>query len=338
MMEGQADILLATLEDISNGYSQYYLNFTNQNNVCFKHLNHFELLEIRKNYNLNLNIAKQNGILLEKDQIQIAYDYKWWSKEKEADLESTSLSIKRLKKTKSKLIYQSDKSRIEEQIKTQEDRFKKLQEEKSAYVTITAEDWSSRKTTDYFLQNFLYKDTELKLKFFNESNDFELAEDYIIDELTIYYYKFLTDFSDKKIKQLAISSFFQNIIYISQCTSKDVFGVPSIRLTKNQSDLLIFAKYYQNIIKNSDGNIPDSVYEDPDKILEWFEAGKKHKENVSGARNKLKNKPNGDNSSSFLFGNREEVKAISGGEVSGDKILQETKEKGDLGIYDLIKK
>jgi hypothetical protein len=337
-MEGQADILLATLEDISNGYSQYYLNFTNQNNIFFKHLNHFELLEIRKNYNLNLNIAKQNGILLEKDQIQIAYDYKWWSKEKEADLESTSLSIKRLKKTKSKLIYQSDKSRIEEQIKTQEDRFKKLKEEKSAYVTITAEDWSSRKTTDYFLQNFLYKDAELKLKFFNESNDFELAEDYIIDELTIYYYKFLTDFSDKKIKQLAISSFFQNIIYISQCTAKDVFGVPSIRLTKNQSDLLIFAKYYQNIIKNSDGNIPDSVYEDPDKIVEWFEAGKKQKENVSGARNKLKNKSNGDNSSSFLFGNREEVKAISGGEVSGDKILQETKEKGDLGIYDLIKK
>jgi hypothetical protein len=102
--------------------------------------------------------------------------------------------------------------------------------------------------------------------------------------------------------------------------------------------LLIFGKYYQNIIKNSDGNIPDSIYEDPDKIIDWFEASKKQKETMSDARNKLKNKSGSDNSSSFLFGNRDEVKAIGGGEVSGDKIIQETNQRGDLGIYDLIKK
>lgn len=335
-MDGQGDKLLAILMDISNGYSKY--NLGNGSFFYFKHLNHFELLGVRNNYNDNLSIAKQNGILSEQEQIKIAYDNKWWSKQKESDLESTTLSLERLKKTKSKLIYESDKSRIDEQINAQQVRAKKLKEEKSAYITITAEDWSSRKTTDYFLQNFAYKDTEFKSKFFENLNDFELAEDYLIDELTIYYYQFLMNFSDKKIKQLAISPFFQNIIYISQCTAKDVFGVPSIKLTKNQSDLLIFAKYYQNIIKNSDGNLPDSVYEDPDKIVEWFEASKKQKDNVSGARNKLKNKSGTDNSSSFLFGNRDEVKAIIGGEISGDKLIQESHEKGTLGIYDLIKK
>lgn len=337
-MEGQADILLAALEDISNGYSKYYLSFSTQDQVYFKHLRHFELLGIRKNYTDNLNLAIRHGILPEKEQIEIAYNNGWWSKEKDADLESTNLSIDRLKKTRSKLMYESDKVRIDDQIKIQEARYKKLNDEKSAYITITAENWSSRKTTDYFLQNFLYRDSALELKFFDTSNDFELAEDSLIDELTIYYYKFLTDFSDKKIKRLAISSFFQNIIYISQCTAQDVFGVSPIKLTKNQSDLLIFGKYYQNIIKNSNGNIPDSVYEDPDKIMEWFEASKKQKENVSGARNKLKNKSGSDSSSSFLFGNRDEVRAIGGREVSGDKIIQESKQRGDLGIYDLIKK
>lgn len=335
-MDGQGDKLLAVLMDISNGYSKY--NLSNGCFFYFKHLNHFELLDIRNNYNDNLSIAKQNGILSEQEQIKIAYDNKWWSKQKESDLESTALSLERLKKTKSKLIYQSDKSRIDEQIGAQEIRAKKLKEEKSAYITITSEDWSSRKTTDYFLQNFIYKDIKFKSKFFDKLNDFELAEDSLIDELTIYYYQFLINFSDKKIKQLAISPFFQNIIYISQCTAKDIFGIPSIKLTKNQSDLLIFAKYYQNIIKNSDGNLPDSVYEDPDKIVEWFEAGKRQKDSVSGARNKLKNKSGTDNSSSFLFGNRDEVKAIVGGEISGDKLIQESHEKGTLGIYDLIKK
>jgi hypothetical protein len=80
---------------------------------------------------------------------------------------------------------------------------------------MTAEDWSSKKTVDYFLQNFVFKDQYFNKRFFEQIDDFELSDDLLVDELTIYYYKFLTDFAEKKIKQLAISSLFQNIIYIS---------------------------------------------------------------------------------------------------------------------------
>jgi hypothetical protein len=337
-MEGQADILLAILKDISNGYTAYQLIYTNQTSIYFKHLDHFELLGVRSDYKNNLKLARQHGIFPEKEQIQTAYDNGWWSKQKEADIDSTKTSIERLKKTQSKLIYESDKSRISEQIEMQESRLKKLNNERSAYIVMTAEDWSSKRTVDYFLQNFTYKDKYLEKKFFIQQDDFELCDDTFIDELSIYYYKFLTDFTEKKIKQLALSSLFQNIIYISGSNPKDVFGKCGIDLTKHQSDLLIFGKYYQNIIKNSDGNIPDSVYDDPDKIMDWFDASKKQKETMSNARNKLKNKSGSDNSSSFLFGNRDEVRAIGGGEVSGDKIIQETNQRGDLGIYDLIKK
>jgi hypothetical protein len=337
-MDGQIDILLAVLEDISNGYSKYVLISSEKQPAYFKHLNHFELLGIRNDYAGNLKLARHHGIFPEKEQIQTAYDNGWWTKEKEGALESTKISIDRLKKTQSKLIYESDKSRISEQIKEQENRLKKLKDERSAYIVMTAEDWSSKKTVDYFLQNFVFKDQYFNKRFFEQLDDFELSDDLLVDELTIYYYKFLTDFAEKKIKQLAISSLFQNIIYISGSNPKDVFGKCAIDLTKHQSDLLIFGKYYQNIIKNSDGNIPDSIYEDPDKIIDWFDASKKQKETMSDARNKLKNKSGSDNSSSFLFGNRDEVKAIGGGEVSGDKIIQETNQRGDLGIYDLIKK
>ena len=337
-MEGQTDSLLATLEDISSARTRYYLHFNSNVAIYFKHLNHFELLSIRNDYKNNLNVAQQNGISLEQEQIKIAYDNGWWSKEKEKDLDLTNLSVDRLKKTKLKLVYESDRSRISEQIITQEKRAKKLKEEKDSYIVMTAEGWAGRKTIDYFLQNFLYKDELLKFNFFDDINQFEVAEDSLIDELTVYYYKFLMEFSDKKIKQLAISSFFQNIIYISNCTAWDVFGIPTVKLTKNQSDLLILGKYYQNIIKNSSGEIPDSVFEDPDKITEWFQMDKKQKNTASASRNKLNNKTGTDNSSSFLFGNREEVRAIGGGEISGDKIIHESKQKGGLGIYDLINK
>lgn len=336
---GQSDTLLAMLESISIGYNKYCLHFSNNQDVYYKHLTHFELLKIRKDYDNNLNIAISNGILREEDQIKIAYDNGWWSKSKESDLTATNLSIERLKKTKSKLIYESDKSRIEEQIISQEARAKKLSEEKNAYIVMTAEEWAGRKTVDCFLQNFIYKDDKLLYKLFDKSVEFELADDVLINELTIYYYKFLMEFSDKKIKQLAISPFFQNLIYISNGTSRDIFDIPAIKMTKNQSDLLLFSKYYQNIIKNSNSDLPDIIYEDPDKIIEWAESLKKNNDSFSQiSKNKFKNKNASDNSSSFLFGNREEVKLMSGGDVSGDRIIQETQSKGNLGIYDLLKK
>lgn len=326
-MTGQSVDILAVFEDISRGYSEYAID--KYGPIYLKHLTQSESLKIRDNYDLFVNEAVSNGILQEAEQIKLAYNYGWWDNIKEDQIHVISATIKRLNITRSKLIYDSDKKRIDEQINSENEKLQKLKKERSSFIVMTAEEWATRKTSDYFLNNFAFKSENLQDLFFD--NGLDDGDDNLVDWATFYYFKYLSDFSPKIIKRVAISHHFQNILYIGN-TALDVFGKCVIKLTKNQHEILIWGKYYQNIIKNSETDIPDNVYEDPDKLDQWLES-MKNKKKVESRASKNKNK-----GSTFLFGDRADVQSIAGGEISGDKIISESKAKGGMGIYDLAAK
>jgi hypothetical protein len=327
-MEGQSVDILAIFDDIANGFSKYSIE-----NYCkfyLKHLTQSESLEIRDNYDLFLKHATINGILSEEDQVGLAYKYGWWTEDKENQISVIKSTVKRLNITRSKLIYDSDKKRIDEQLNSEAAKLKKLTDERSSFIVMTAEEWATKKTSDHFLKRFIFKDRELKELFFKTNLDEE--DELIVDWAVYFYFKYLSDFSGKMIKRVAISHHFQNMLYIGN-TAMDVFGKCVVELTKNQHEILIWGKYFQNIIKNSDVNIPDNVYEDPEKLEEWFESVKNKRKTESKAVSKKGNK-----GSTFLFGERSDIKSIAGGEISGDKILSESHAKGGMSMHDLINK
>lgn len=328
-MTGQSVDILAVFEDISRGYSEYIID--KYGPIYLKHLTQAESLKIRDNYDLFVKEAVDNGILSEESQIKLAYDYGWWSSAKEDQIQVISSTIKRLNITRSKLIYDSDKRRIDEQINSENDRLQKLKNERSSFIVMTAEEWATRRTSDFFIKNFIFKSGDLKDLFLDKGLDEE--DEILIDWITFYYFKYLSDFSPKIIKRVAISHHFQNILYIGT-TALDVFGKCVIELTKNQHEILIWGKYYQNIIKNSEIEIPDTVYDDPDKLDQWLESIK-NKRKVESKTNRGKG---GNKGSTFLFGDRADVQSIAGGEISGDKIISESKAKGGMSIYDLAAK
>jgi 3-methyladenine DNA glycosylase AlkC len=327
-MSGQSVDVLAIFEDISNGYSVYQIE--NYGKIYLKHLTQSESLQIRDIYDRFLNEASVNGILGEEDQVALASKYGWWSEEKENQIRILKSTINRLNTTRSKLIYDSDKKRIDEQVNSEHEKLDKLNKERSSFIVMTSEEWATKKTSDFFLQNFLFKNEDLKELLFNKNLDEESEN--ILDWATYYYFKYLSDFSSKIIKKTAISHHFQNILYIGS-TSMEVFGKPVIKLTKNQHEVLIWGKYYQNIIKNSDAEIPDGVYDNPDKLDQWLESLKNRKRAESTSKNKKGNK-----GSTFLFGDRDDVKSIAGGDILGDKIISESQTKGSMGIYELASK
>lgn len=327
-MAGQRVDILAIFEDISKGYSEYIID--KYGPIYLKHLTQSESLKIRDNYDSFVSEAISNGILSEEEQVKLAYNYGWWSAAKEDQIQAIVSTIKRLNITRSKLIYESDRKRIDEQINSENDKLKKLKNERSSFIVMTAEEWATRRTSDYFIKNFVFKSHYLNELFFNTELDDE--DEAVVDWVTYYYFKYLSDFSSKIIKSVAISHHFQNILYIGN-TAIDVFGKCVIELTKNQHELLIWGKYYQNIIKNSDTEIPDSIYEDPEKLDQWLESvrNKKRVESKAGSLKSGKG-------STFLFGDRADIQNITGGEISGDKIISESKNRGGMGIYDLASK
>jgi hypothetical protein len=330
-MVGQKIDILAVFDSICNGYSVYDIdqNLKNINKIYFKHLTYPESLGIKINYEIFFDEAIKSGILSESDQIKLASEKGWWTEGKESEIASIDSTIKRLNITKSKLIYNSDKDRINEQIDTERNKLNKLKKERSSYIIMTAEEWATRKTSDFFISNFAFKNSGLSDKIFGENLD---EDEELVDLVTAYYFKYLSEYSNKIIKTVAISTHFQNILFIGS-SSSEIFGTCIIKLTRYQHDLLVWGKYYQNIIKNSTTKVPDDVYEDPDKLEEWFES-------VKNSKNTSKKPPKskGDGGSKFLFGDRNEIKNMTGGEISGDRIIRESQSKGGMGIYDLANK
>jgi hypothetical protein len=306
----------------------------NKRDVFVKHLTQFEAFEIRQHYNLALEDAKKNGILPEADQVVLSIERGWWSKAKESQIASMKNSLSRLTQTKAKLIYESDKKRIVEQIKEQEIMLAKLQKERASYIIMTGEEWASQRTVDSFVLNFMFYDKDMREKVFPSKELFELAEDSDIDTCSVLYYRFLSDFNPDDVKKLALSPYFQNLLYVSKGIAWDFYGKSAISLTKNQADFLVWGKYYQTIIRNADSDIPQSLFDDPDGLTEWFEDKQNQKKASSHAASNPAPKDGG---STFLFGNRDEVKAIAG-EISGDRVLQEAKEKKGLSMHELMER
>lgn len=323
---------LRILNSIFDGYSKYNLN-----NGCayLKHPLQLDVNKIYLNYKDSCAYYENQGIMSEKEQMSLICENGWWSYDKENEILFLKKSLIRLQNTKSKLIYKADKERISEQIYDIEKKILLANRQKSEYIQTTSEDLASKESTYFFIKNFIFKDSEFKNKFIeNEENDYEAEP-----ELNLIYYRYLEEFSVKNIKKVALSVVFQNMLYTAPAFSCiEVFGNPVSKLTKNQMELLIWGGYYQKLIKNSQKEIPDELYNDPEKFIEWYESVNKVKINKKSSKRPSKKSKYG-SESKFLFGDRDEIKNIEGGEISGDKVLKEAEKRGgNLDFYDLMEK
>jgi hypothetical protein len=321
------------LEHIFSGYSEYSLEneFGKQVSVFIKHPSKSDAIKIYNQYNHYFNKYKNEGLMSQEEQLAFICDNGWWSKDKESEILYASDSIKRLEQTKRKIIYESDRKRIADQISDLKNKLLLLERQKSEYISSTAEDLASQESSSFFVENFIFIDKDFKEKINISDND------NIFNSCLLIYYTYLNDFSALNVKKAALSLNFQNMLYTSSGSCMDVFGVPVIKLTKYQTDLLMWGNYYQKLVKNCTKEVPEELYKDPDKFIEWYESVNNIEINKKNTKKRRDKKSKYGSESKFLFGEREEVKKI-GGEISGDKILKEAEKSGGFGIYDLMEK
>lgn len=319
------------LKNIFDGNSKYLLS-SNNSLVYLKHPSQYDIYDIYNVYEMFCKQYKDDYGLMSKDgQLDFICKMGWWSNDREKEISTLELSISRLEATKKRIIYESDKKRISEQILELKLKLAFKRDERAGFFSLTAEDIASKDAASYFIENFLFSDIDFKNKIQLDDNEL------YFNELLSIYSKYLEDSSVDNIKKAALSIPFQNMLSISSGSSMDVFGAPISKLTKNQLDLLSWGGYFQKMIKNSLKEIPDNLYNEPDKFIEWYESvnSVEATKNRSKKRRDKKNKYGAD--SKFLFGERDDIKKISG-EISGDKILQDAEKSGSLGIYDLMEK
>lgn len=325
---------LHILNSIIDGYSKYDISI---GTVYLKHPSQKDTNSIYIAYNKFCKNYESQGILAEKDQISFICEMGWWSEDKENQLFYFNKSLERLKNTRSKLVYQNDKDRINEQILDIEKKILLITKERSEYIQSTSENMASKDSAYFFIENFIFSDKKMKNKVINENNEYE---DDFYAQLMLIYYLYLGTFNNNNIKRVALSVPFQNMLHATpSCSSMDFFGLPVVKLTKNQMDILTWGSYYQKLIKNCQKDIPEELYDSPDKFLEWYESVHKVQVNKKSSKKQSSKKSKYGSDSKFLFGERDEVKRIGGGDISGDKILKDAHSSGgQLNFYDLMEK
>lgn len=317
--------------DICRGKSEQIID----SKIFFvKHPNQYEFFLIRKTYESAFDGAKKDGILTEADQVAMVCQQGWWSKEKENRINYLRESVKRLKLTKSNLIYDSDRKRLDDQVEQHLAEISDIQEQRKMYINVTAEDVASQQVSMFFVKRFLYTDEALLTPAFT-SESYEYADEFDVICANAAYFQYIASFSTEAIKSLACSMFFQNFLFAVDCSARGIFGLSGAELTKNQLDLVIWGKYFNTIIKNSTSPIPDELYGQPDKLTEWINS--KNKQEANEHKRRQNNPASGRGSqSSFVFGSREEIKSLYG-EIGGDRVIAETHKKGGLDVFDLAK-
>lgn len=321
--------------EIIKGFSKKSIE--NIGTLYFKHINNQDAADIDLYHQQFIDKAKNQGLPTEEEQGSYIIKEGLWSKEKNIRIKDLELFINNLKTTKSKLFIQSQINQINEEINKNLNELNALKSEKKELVGFTVEDYASKKINEYYMYVSLYKDENLKEKFFSEE-DYSDLENLSILKLIKTYNEVMSRFNDKNLKKIGISGYFSNIFYLSNDDPFIFYGKPLVELSFYQIELFNYGKYFKGILTQAKNRPPDSIMEDPDKLIEWFEGSR----NVDEVLNKNSKVAQKDNVATSLVGaTSEDLKRLGLRKEEQSNVIDLNKEAakkgGKLSMEDLIK-
>jgi len=312
---------------IKNGYSEASLF---DKKVFIKHATAEDSVLIAKEKEKFDKKSKKLGVMSESELLDFLRENGSWSKEEEAFSQKTEKEILGLKKTRDKMILKKHKDAIEDKIKKLEKEVESNRKKRNSLVRNTSEEYSDKKSNEYFIRNSLFKDEELEEPFFT-SGEFEELEIEEISEVYVNYNKSLKAFSNENIRQISIENFFFSIFSLFGEDVSRFFSKSHFNLSFYQINLLSFAKMFRHIFKEE--QIPEDIRGNAEKIMDHLKSEREGQEKLKETKEKL------EKSSGFGFSgaSREEL-AEAGIDVGGAEDIHSiaSKKGGSLNMEDFI--
>ena len=250
--------------DIFQGYTKYP-------DFYIKHFNFFDQSKIDVSYKYYYNQAIENGIPTEQQQLEfILKDPKFWSQEKEDNIEICRKQIRMFSNQVQKAHIISHQKIAENALKEEENKLNKLLKERKELIGHTAEDHASYHVNNVYVISSIFKDVAFKKPYIDEK-EYEYLEDEKLIELTSFHLKHGQKFSQENIKLIVICPFFRNIFSICESNPYSFYGKPVVELTFFQNDLFSWGKTFSSIFSSERGqNIPKEILFNPEEILKWY--------------------------------------------------------------------
>jgi hypothetical protein len=312
--------------EIARGYSEIYFDKTF---YYIKHLTFSEQFLLSSKYQLHEEEARTLGLETEKEKINFAIKEKWWSVENEERVDFLKKAISNLEKTKSKLMYKSQREVADVQIKQFRAVLTSYIHQRNEFIGYTIENYVDKKSNEEILKAQVFKDKDLTKNYFCSEN---------FDEESPFFKKVIEElgrihllFGANNIKRVAASGFFQNLIFLTD-DPYHFWGKPLIKCTKYQNDLLLYGKSYRNFVKSQAENgkpINENILNDPEKLISMIE----NYQPSNGKKSKYNFKSKEDNAVSSYVGATSEDLGEMGVKVEklqGQSLLQLAEKSGGV--------
>lgn len=256
--------------DICRGYSEAEWNGP----VYLKHLSHFEQVDLDSCYDEYFAIAVKKKLPKISEKLEWLEKKKLWVRKNEGELATQKAYVANLEKTLKLLFLKSQIDEHKKTIEKEKQKYHEMVAEKDALLSLTCEKYAEQKMYNHYIYISFYKDKKLENKLFT-SKEFDNLDESETDDLFRIYIDTSSEFSEKNIKKLSVSSIFTTYFYVSE-DNNNFFGKPMCYLSYNQLNLLYYANYFKQIIQNL--KIPDNIRDDAEKIEEFATASAKVKE------------------------------------------------------------
>lgn len=291
-------------------------------NGVIRHLTPIDQGAVDETYISFKNRALDNEIPSEKERLEFLCKEGHWTLEDEDWLENQGNFLNSLNESKKNAVVSAQIDELNKEILKTEAEIKEKRSRRTALIGSTAESFAAKKVNEFYIFFTIYKDPLYSEKLFNseEFDDLELSE---LTALTKAYNAIMENVNPQNIKQIAISGFFQNAFYLCEDNVFNFYGKPVAHLSYYQVELASFGRFFKHVIKNSDGNIPEEVRDDPDKLTDWFHSSK--------SLNEVINK-NDKRNVSIVGASSKDV----GTNLATNNFFSSLKSKKTLGIEDLM--
>lgn len=278
----QKATLAKVYREICQGFSEgIFLKKT----FFFKHFDSLDFSLRDEFYEEEFKISLSRGLPLSKDREKQIVELGIWGEEQEKKLEVINKNIESVEISLRRVKESFQKNEIEKMIKNYYLERDKIFLEKKQLIGFTVEDEASKRADERLIINNIYKNKDFVDKYF-DNDDYEYLTKYerIIFEAEFWGNVF-SKFTQENIKKIAFKNYFLRPFSISK---QDFFKKDGISLTNWQLDLINYGEYAQHIISKCRGkNIPEELFDTPDKIEEWLLDEENNKQKEQGV-DKLK--------------------------------------------------
>ncbi len=311
--------------DICQGYTVISCNL---GKFYFKHINVSDQVLLDESKDQYIEEAKSRGIPTVEEALINLKEEGYWTEKDETAIKQEEVFLLKITEQKKNTYLKSQIDTLNKQINDSLTKLNELKNKRSSYLGNTCENYAEQRVTEEFLKFTLFKDADLKNLYFTDDEFDELSSD-DLSLLIGFYNKTLTEFADSRIQRLVLEDFFT--YYMPYCEDPiHFYGKPIINLTYNQLRLILYARYFKNILSTND-KIPENYRKDPDKLIDYVNANEKAKE-------KMQQKDN--QATSIVGATKEDYKYINmdKGSAKSVSLSEEAKKKGgSLDMKDLMK-